>query len=103
MKQNIEPTDNNISFLQQCCSSNNWNFALMFCYFNNRSAFLEYLKLYEGNYVIIVGPVNKIDIYTDPLPLEPNFPDDLVQKWKLTKSLVLDCNNVFVLYEKCLT
>lgn len=75
----------------------------MFCYFNNRLAFLEYVKLYKGNYIIIVGPLNKIDIYTDPLPLEPNFQDDLISKWILTKSLVLDGNNVFALYEKCLT
>ncbi|KAM7363379.1 uncharacterized protein ACRADG_000313 [Cochliomyia hominivorax] len=90
------------SFLQQCCALNNWNFVLMFCYFNNRSAFLKYLDVYKGNYIIIVGPLEKADIYTDPLPLEPNFPSDTKSEWILVKSLLIENNNVLVLYEKCL-
>lgn len=89
------------NFLQQCCSSNSWNFALMFCYFNNRSAFLNYLHMFKGNYIIIVGPLEKCDIYTDPLPLEPNFPEDLSAKWLKVKSLPIENNNILVLYEKC--
>lgn len=88
------------SFLQQCCGTNSWNFVLMFCYFNNRSAFLDYLNIFKGNYIIIVGPLEKCDIYTDPLPLEPNFPEDLSAKWILVKSLPIENNNVLVLYKK---
>lgn len=89
------------SFLQQCCLLKSWNFALMFCYFNNRLAFLDYLNWYQGNHIIIVGPLHKDDIFTDPLPLEPNFPENLIGKWILKKSLPIENNNVFVLYEKC--
>ncbi|XP_023297042.2 uncharacterized protein LOC111679674 [Lucilia cuprina] len=88
------------SFLQKCCVLNSWNFALMFCYFNNRSAFLEYLKIYEGNYIIIVGPLEKTEIYTDPLPLEPNFPEDLTSKWTLIQTVPIKSNNILVLYGK---
>lgn len=90
------------NFLKQCCGINNWNFALMFCYFNNRLAFLEYLKHYQGNYIIIVGPADnsKSNVYTDPQPLEPNFPKDSIQKWFLTKCVTIQNNNVLVLYEK---
>ena len=52
------------------CLSKNWNFALLFCYFNLRSAFNEYIKYYRGNYVIIIGPAANTLRYTDPLPLD---------------------------------
>lgn len=34
------------------------NCALLFCYFNNREAFVSYLKKYRGNCIIILGPHN---------------------------------------------
>lgn len=48
--------------------SRNWNFALLFCYFNLRRAFNEYIQNYKGNYVIIIGPADNTGRYTDPLP-----------------------------------
>lgn len=47
-----------------------WNFTLLFCYFNLRRAFNEYIKAYRGNYVIIIGPCDMTGRYTDPLPLD---------------------------------
>jgi hypothetical protein len=47
-----------------------WNFALLFCYFNLRHAFDDYIRAYRGNYVIIVGPAPNTNRYTDPLPLD---------------------------------
>ncbi|KAG5670502.1 hypothetical protein PVAND_000761 [Polypedilum vanderplanki] len=53
-----------------------WNFSLLFCYFNLRHAFDEYIKSYRGNYVIIIGPSPKAQRYTDPLPLDFKYNED---------------------------
>ncbi|XP_059217389.1 uncharacterized protein LOC131994641 [Stomoxys calcitrans] len=90
----------NNDYLQDCCSTNSWNFVLMFCYFNNRQAFLEYLNSYQGNWLIIIGPLDKQEIYTDPLPLEPNFPSDMLTKWLLKSSLEMGENDCLAIYEK---
>lgn len=61
-------------FLQTCiqCDSGN-EFALLFCYFNNRDAFHEYVRAFDGNIIIIVGPTSRQHIVTDPNPLQPHF------------------------------
>lgn len=56
--------------LLDTCMAKTWDFALLFCYFNLRSAFNEYIKHYKGNYVIIIGPADNTGRYTDPLPLD---------------------------------
>lgn len=60
-------------FLLDTCMSRNWNFSLLFCYFNNRIAFNDYIKNYKGNYVIIIGPEDNTYRYTEPLPLDKEF------------------------------
>lgn len=45
----------------------------MFCYFNNREAFNEYVNCYRGNFVIIIGPDENTLRYTEPLPLDKEF------------------------------
>lgn len=67
-------------FLQECCScerdQNDWNFVLMFCYFNDFKAFLQYLCLYQGVWLLIIGPATTDSsslIFTEPLPLQANF------------------------------
>lgn len=46
----------------------------MFCYFNNRNAFNEYVNCYRGNYIIIIGPADyRTGRYTEPLPLDSEF------------------------------
>jgi hypothetical protein len=52
------------------CISKNWNFALLFCYFNLRRAFDDYVSAYKGNFIIIIGPGPNTNRYTDPLPLD---------------------------------
>ncbi|CAH0550396.1 unnamed protein product [Brassicogethes aeneus] len=47
--------------------------ALLFCYFNNRPAFLDYVKCYKGNMVIIIGPGEGSGRHTDPEPFKPGF------------------------------
>ncbi|KAJ8923917.1 hypothetical protein NQ315_006693 [Exocentrus adspersus] len=58
----------------------NTDYALMFCYFNNGPAFSEYLNIYKGNLVIIIGPGKGNGRHTDPEPFKANFRDI---KWKL--------------------
>lgn len=68
-------------FLKQCIQQNNSQFALLFCYFNNRDAFYEYVRAYDGDLIIIVGPSNEHHIVTDPNPLNPQFETD---EWMLS-------------------
>lgn len=63
-------------FLQECIQMDTDQFALLFCYFNNREAFHEYVRAYNGNLIIIVGPNSEHQIVTDPNPLNPNFECD---------------------------
>ena len=60
-------------FLLDTCLSKNWNFTLLFCYFNNRDAFDEYVRSYKGNFIIIIGPAENTGRYTEPLPLDKEF------------------------------
>jgi hypothetical protein len=60
----------NSQVLMDSCACKNWNFALMFCYFNHRPSFDEYINVYKGNFVIIIGPAANTNRFTDPLPLD---------------------------------
>jgi hypothetical protein len=46
----------NSQLLLDMNSTKNWNFSLLFCYFNHRPAFDAYIEAYKGNFVIIIGP-----------------------------------------------
>lgn len=59
--------------LNGCIDSEPNQFALLFCYFNNRDAFLEYVRAYNGDLIIIIGPSSEQYIVTDPNPLNPKF------------------------------
>lgn len=61
-------------FLDDCIQTD--QFALLFCYFNNRDAFDEYVRAYRGQLIIIVGPTSEQHIVTDPNPLNPRFEND---------------------------
>lgn len=78
----IKFTKNQITneFLNSCIQAEANQFALLFCYFNNHDAFLEYVRAYTGNLIIIVGPKNEQHIVTDPNPLNPKFESD---EWSL--------------------
>lgn len=45
----------------------------MFCYFNNREAFNDYVNCFRGTYIIIIGPAENTLRYTEPLPLDKEF------------------------------
>lgn len=55
--------------------------ALLFCYFNNGPAFDEYVRLYAGPVVIIIGPGHGKGVHTDPAPFQ-----DLGDEWILFAS-----------------
>lgn len=66
-------------FLNDCVQCD--EFALLFCYFNNRDAFQEYVRAFHGDFIFIVGPTDQHHIVTDPNPLNPHFPCD--DEWRL--------------------
>ncbi|XP_017472267.1 PREDICTED: uncharacterized protein LOC108363415 [Rhagoletis zephyria] len=92
-KENIQG-----DYLQKCCNLQSWNFALMFCYFNNHSAFLNYLNMYKGNSLLIIGPKVGMGVFTDPLPLEPQLPEGL--NWTLKSTLNIGRRDVIAFYTK---
>lgn len=67
-------------FLSDCMGRSGDRFALLFCYFNNRNAFLDYVRAYDGKLIVIIGPINGDKIVTDPIPLNPLFETD---DWEL--------------------
>ncbi|XP_055903378.1 uncharacterized protein LOC129939405 [Eupeodes corollae] len=85
------------SFLQECCDTKKWDFALVFCFFNNGEAFREYLRLYHGSVVIIVGPSPEVGIHTDPAPLKADFCES---GWKLLKYFNISNDDIISFYTK---
>ncbi|XP_058811622.1 uncharacterized protein LOC131676549 [Topomyia yanbarensis] len=74
--------------------------AMMFCYFNDGCAFREYVKNFNGCYVIIIGPKEGKGIHTDPLPFRVNFPTG--QCWERCCELQIGSEhlNHFVIYRR---
>lgn len=65
-------------FLRRCAGAE--QFALLFCYFNCRDAFLQYIRAFDGDFVILVGPMSEEHIVTDPNPMNPKFE---INEWSL--------------------
>jgi hypothetical protein len=59
----------------------NKNAALLFCYFNNGSAFSEYMRQYEGNCFIVIGPGEGRGTHTQPAPFNIQLESEFT--WKL--------------------
>lgn len=94
----IEQADSKLtpSFFSRCCSGVA-PCALLFCYFNNRRAFLDYLSAFEGKWLILIGPQPALGIHTDPNPLQPQLPD---KQWALRELCEWTEQNVVAIYEK---
>ncbi|KAL0831785.1 hypothetical protein ABMA28_001323 [Loxostege sticticalis] len=70
--------------------------ALLFCYFNNRQAFNEYLKYFSGNVIVIIGPADGKGVHTDPKPF-----GDVPEEWKLYDSQeVRDSKDFIAIYRR---
>lgn len=84
------------SFFIDCCSGT-LPCALIFCYFNNRKAFEDYLNVFEGKWLILIGPQPALGIHTDPNPLQPQLPEN---QWALHEIINWTEQNVVVFYMK---
>ncbi|XP_017119085.1 uncharacterized protein LOC108140663 [Drosophila elegans] len=82
--------------LASCCNATS-PCALLFCYFNNRPAFLDYLGVFQGKWLILIGPLPALGIHTDPNPVQPQLP---VDQWTLRERLNWTDCNVVTFYEK---
>lgn len=95
----VEPSE---EYIRQSASTGD-NFALLFCYFNDRSAFDKYIEAYHGNIVLIIGPRSDRNIITDPLPLDPKFCERNGSKWSVRSVINIDDDddcNVLAVYRR---
>lgn len=72
--------------------------CLFFCYFNNSSAFNEYLKCFKAKFVIVVGPKDNAGVHTDPMPMSPEFNENGDQWMYLDCRYLKDNLNVIAVY-----
>lgn len=101
IKLHFIEADPTTKYLRECALTVD-NFALIFCYFNNKSAFDKYMKVFDGNLVLIVGPKNDCGIVTDPLPLNPKFGEYNGFKWVVESIIDIDADdcNVVAVYRR---
>jgi hypothetical protein len=59
----------------------NKNAALLFCYFNNGSAFSEYMRQYQGTCFIVIGPGEGRGTHTHPAPFNIQLQSEFA--WKM--------------------
>ncbi|XP_069676558.1 uncharacterized protein [Periplaneta americana] len=57
------------------------NSTLLFCYFNNGPAFTDYMKRYNGNCFIVIGPGEGRGTHTNPSPFNVQLEDQAA--WNL--------------------
>lgn len=75
-------------------------FALLFCYFNDKIAFNEYVQAYEGRLIIIIGPEGCSGTVTDPQPLNPKFEYSPDYRWSIETIVNIDNFNYIGVYRK---
>lgn len=75
-------------------------FALLFCYFNDKIAFNEYVQAYEGRLIIIIGPERCSGTVTDPQPLNPKFEYSPDYRWTIETIVNIDNFNYIGVYRK---
>lgn len=94
-----DPLDANCeNILQQYCGGLKcWNFALLFCYFNNHEAFLKYLEQFKGKWLIIIGPSKNKGVHSDPQPMCPNFACNM--EWVLHSAFDIGDFDIMAIYE----
>ncbi|XP_057653712.1 uncharacterized protein LOC130892344 isoform X1 [Diorhabda carinulata] len=49
------------------------NYALLFCYFNNKKSFQDYVNNYKGHLIFIIGPGCDVPRHTEPQPFSADF------------------------------
>lgn len=95
---NTESTGSRLdsTVFSRCCSGV-MPCALLFCYFNNHRAFLDYLNVFEGTWVVLIGPQPTIGIHTNPNPLQPELSSS---QWVLHTIINWTEQNVVAIYKK---
>ncbi|XP_043601747.1 uncharacterized protein LOC122576043 [Bombus pyrosoma] len=68
-------------------------YALLFCYFNNSSAFCDYIENYKGNLIFVIGPKSNENRWTDPMPFDEKFNE---YGWKLIGEKEMDRTNDYI-------
>lgn len=68
-------------------------YALLFCYFNNSSAFYDYIENYKGNLIFVIGPKSNENRWTDPMPFDEKFNE---YGWKLIGEKEMDRTNDYI-------
>lgn len=113
LKLNYVKQTNKITgqYLRSCCASDILSYetnerqfgeyALLFCYFNDRNAFNEYVRAYDGKLIIIIGPEACSGTVTDPLPLKPQFEFNSEYRWSIETIVNIDNFNYIGIYKKC--
>lgn len=60
--------------------------ALMFCYFNNREAFENYMKHFTGNVLVLIGPADGKGVHTEPKPFGDVSEQWILHAWQEVRS-----------------
>ncbi|KOX69891.1 hypothetical protein WN51_06236 [Melipona quadrifasciata] len=68
-------------------------YALLFCYFNNGSAFCNYVENYKGNLIFVIGPKSNEERWTDPMPFDKKFDE---YGWKLIGKKEMERTNDYI-------
>lgn len=68
-------------------------YALIFCYFNNGSAFCNYMKNYTGNLIFVIGPKASENRWTDPMPFDKRFNE---YGWRLIEKKEMERTNDYI-------
>ncbi|CAG9860099.1 unnamed protein product [Phyllotreta striolata] len=70
-------------------------YALLFCYFNDKHAFQQYVRNYKGDLVLIIGPGKGSLKHTEPEPFNADF-GCTKSKWILYNSEEVKNTNDFI-------
>lgn len=74
------------------------DFGLLFCYFNNGQAFNNYINNYKGNVIVIIGPTEGQNVYTEPLPYKPMFSNP--NEWNLSSQKYMNNGRDLIAFYK---
>ena len=66
--------------------------AIMFCYFNDTAAFLQYLRGFRGRLLLVAGPGEGAPAHCHPQP----FSRDIPAAWSLQDSMQVPGTQDFV-------
>lgn len=89
--------DNDDIDLEKITGTN--NFGLLFCYFNNGEAFNNYVDVFKGKWIVIIGPADGSGRYTEPMALKPCFKK--IDSWKLEMNFSLIEGDIVAIYRRC--